>query len=373
MSVRIIRVNTDSRRDVNRFVDLPFRLYRDCPQWVPPLLSDIKLQLNRHKYPFYEHSTAEFYLAERDNQVVGRIAVLDNRHYNEYWHSNTAFFYLFDCDNDREASAALFGAAEDWARSQGLNKMVGAKGFLQGDGLGILVDGFDHHPAVGIPYNYQYYGALLEASGYTRQRDFYSAYLPGGHHVPDRLFEIADKVMERRGFTIRRFRDKAELKSLIPAIVQTYNDTFTGNWEFNPVTPAEAKVIGDRLLQVADPRYIKLVMKGDVIAGFLFGFQDIYAGLQRSRGRLFPLGWFWILRAFRTTDWINVNGAGILGPYRGLGVNAIMYTEMEKTIRDGQFQHADLTQMEESVLTLKDTETMGGTVYKAHRIYEKAL
>jgi hypothetical protein len=373
MDLRVVKVDTDSRRDVNHFIELPFRLYRDCPQWVPPLVDDVMLQLNRHKYPFYEHSDADFFLAQRDGQIVGRIGVLENRRYNEYRKSHTAFFYHFEADNDPEVAPALFHTIEEWARSRGLTKIVGSKGFLQADGMGILVEGFEHHPAVDIPYHLPYYGSLIEAAGYTRQRDFLSAYLPGNTQLPPRLHEIAEKMKERRGFAIKTFQNKRELTAMIPQIVQTYNDTFTDNWEFAPITDSEAKVIGERLLMIADPKLIKLVMKGDKIAGFLFGFPDISDGIRRSGGRLWPFGWFWILRDFKRTKWINLNGAGILAPYRGLGVNAILYVEMEKTLHDGGFAHADLVQMEEHVLTINDTQTLGGTMYKKHRIYEKDL
>jgi hypothetical protein len=373
MSLQIELVDTRSRQDVRRFVDLPFRLYRDCPQWVPPLLDDLKLQLNRTKYPFYQHSDADFFVAARGEQVVGRIAVLENRHYNAHWSSQTAFFNLFDAEDDPEAASALFAAIEEWAGARGLTKVVGAKGFLQGDGIGILVEGFEHRPAVGIPYNHEYYGALLEQVGYLRQRDFMSAYLPGNLQLPERVHEIAGKMKERRGFSIRTFASKGELRAWVPRIVQTYNDTFIHNWEFNPITDAEARVIGERLLQIADPKLIKLVMKGDEIAGFLFGFPDISEGICRARGRMWPIGWFWLLREFGRTRWLNLNGAGILAPYRGLGVNAILYSEMEKTIRSGQFEHADVVQIEESVLTLDDALRMGARIYKKHRIYEKSL
>jgi len=305
--------------------------------------------------------------------MVARIAVLENCHYNEHARSRTAFFYLFDADNDPEAAAAIFEQIEAWARARGLDKIVGAKGFLQGDGVGVLVEGFEHHPAVGIPYNHAYYGELIERAGYTRQRDFMSAYLPGNAELPPRIREIAEKTMARRGFTIRTFASKSELRAWVPAIVQTYNDTFVGNWEFNPITEGEGKVIGDRLLQIADPKLIKLVMKGDTIAGFLFGFPDISDGIRRAYGRLWPLGWFWLLREFGRTQWINLNGAGILAPYRGLGVNAILYVEMQKTIASGNFDHADIVQIEESVLTLDDARAMGAEVYKKHRIYEKVV
>lgn len=373
MSLHISRLNTEARREVDRFIDLPNRLYRDCPQWVPPLRDDVKLMLNRRKYPYYEHSEADFFLAERDGRLVGRIAVLENRHYNTHWNSHTAFFNLFDAEDDVEAARGLFEAIEAWARARGLTKIVGAKGFLQGDGIGVLVEGFEHHPAVGIPYNHAYYGALIEAAGYRRQRDFLSAYLPGNRELPERLHTIAEKMKQRRGFTIKTFATKQELRGWIARIVQTYNDTFVQNWEFNPITEKEGQVIGERMLAIADPKLIKLVMKGDVIAGFLLGFPDISEGIRKAGGRIWPFGWFWLLREFKRTRWINLNGAGILPPYRGLGVNAILYAEMQKTIHDGGFAHADLVQMEEHVLTLDDTRTAGGQIYKKHRIYEKEL
>jgi len=373
MALRIVEVDTESHRGVSRFIDLPFRLFRDCPQWVPPFVDDVKFQLNRHKYPYYEHSDAAFFLAERDGRIVGRIAVLENRHYNQHWASQTAFFNLFDAEDDLEAAQSLFAAIEVWARARHLTKIVGAKGFLQADGIGVLVDGFEHRPAVGIPYNFAYYGALIESAGYRRQRDFFSAYLPGAKLLPERVHEIARMMMERRGFSIKSFASKDELRDYIPQIIRTYNDTFAGNWEFNPITEREGKVIGERLLAIADPKLIKLVMKGDQIAGFLFGFPDISEGIVRSRGRIWPIGWWWLLREFKRTKWIDLNGAGILAPYRGLGVNAILYAEMEKTIRSGDFEHADIVQMEEHVLTLDDARRMGGEIYKTHRIYDKLL
>jgi hypothetical protein len=373
VALHIQPLDTESARDVGRFIDLAFRIYRDCPQWVPPLVDDLKLQLNRRKYPFYQHSDAAFFFAERDNEIVGRIAVLDNRHYNAHWDSRTAFFNLFEAENDPETGPALFAAAEAWARARDLNKVVGAKGFLQGDGIGVLVEGFEHRPAVGIPYNHAYYGALIEGAGYARQRDFMSAYLPGEIQLPPRVHEIAEQMKARRGFSIKTFESKAELSKWVPAIVRTYNDTFINNWEFNPITEAEGKVIGERLLQIADPKLIKLVMKGDEIAGFLFGFPDISEGIIRARGRMLPFGWFWLLREFGRTRWLNLNGAGILAPFRGLGVNAILYSEMEKTMRSGHFEHADIVQIEESVLTLDDALRMGARIYKKHRIYEKML
>ena len=246
MTLNITLIDTTSRRDVNRFIELPFRLYENCAPWMPPLLDDTKLMLNRRKYPFYQHSDADFFVAERDGQVVGRIAILEKRHYNAHWGSHIAFFYLFDAEDDAEVGQALFAAAESWAKARNLTKMAGAKGFLQGDGIGVLIDGFEHHPAVGIPYNHPYYATLIEGAGYRCQRDFYSAYLPGSADIPERVRSIAEKMMVRRGFAIKTFTDKRELSAWVPRIMQLYNDAFVENWEFHPITDAEAKVIGER-------------------------------------------------------------------------------------------------------------------------------
>jgi hypothetical protein len=161
--VRIYRLDPSDRRDVNRYVELPFRLYRENPLWVPPFVDEVRTQLDSNRHPFYQHSTAAFFLALEGNKVVGRIAVMDNARYNQHHQDKerTAFFYHFDCVEDLAVSRALFDAAFDWAHGRGLELMWGPKGFLVIDGQGVLVKGFEHRPALGIPYNYPYYGRLL--------------------------------------------------------------------------------------------------------------------------------------------------------------------------------------------------------------------
>ena len=158
--MQVRKLDTERARDANQFIDFPFELYRNCPQWVPPIVPDMKLILNRRKHPFYRHSTADFFVAESDGKTLGQIAVLDHRNYNEYQHRRHAFFYFFDVVEDVQIARALFGAAFEWARSRGLNGMIGPRGLMEGDGLGLLVEGFEHRPAMGIPYNYAYYDAF---------------------------------------------------------------------------------------------------------------------------------------------------------------------------------------------------------------------
>ena len=159
----IHRLDLTNRRDVRRYIDLPFRLYRDNDLWVPPFISEIRTQLDPQRHPFYQHSDAAFFVAIEGGEVVGRIAVLDNARYNEYHDERAAFFYHFDVVDDRAVSQGLFAAASNWARDRGLDTIWGPKGFMTGDGQGLLVEGFEHRPAIGIPYNDAYYTGLVEA------------------------------------------------------------------------------------------------------------------------------------------------------------------------------------------------------------------
>ncbi len=372
--MQVRQINTNRRRDVRQFIAFPFALYRDCPQWVPPLVSDMELVLNRRRHPFYRHSAADFFVAEEEGRTVGRIAVLDNRHYNEHHGTKKAFFYYFDSIPSAAVSRALFRAAREWAHGRGLTHIEGPWGFLEGDSIGLLVEGFEHRPALGIAYNYDYYDSLLRDARFQRLTDYHSGYLPGDYALPQRFFDIAERVKSQRGFWIKRFRSKRELRAWVPRVVETYNKAFAENLEYYPVTPEEGRIIGQRLLAATDHRLVKLVMKGEEIVGFLFPFYDISAALQRTRGRLWPFGWIALLREFRRTRWVNFNGVGLVPGHRGVGANAVLYTEVARTVREFGFQHADIVQVEEqNVKSQGDMKAIGVRWYKKHRVYERAL
>jgi len=372
--VEIHKVDTTDPRDVKRFVQFPFRLYRDCSQWVPPLVSSVRKQLNRERHPFYRHSDADFFLALQGGEVVGRIAVLEPRKRNAYRGQRGAFFYLFETVEDIEVARALFAAAFDWARNRDLETISGPDGFLPGDGLGVLVKGFEHRPAIGITYNYSYYDAFIQDSGFHKQTDYYSCYMSGDMEIPERIGRIAEKMKERRGFQILRFRTKDEMRAAAPQVIKAYNAAFAENREFIPITGKDAEKIAERLIDMTQPDLVKVVAKGEEIVGFILGFPDVSAALQRCKGRLYPFGWALLLWEFKRTRWINFNGGGILPQYQGLGVNAILYYEMYKTVQERSFLHADIVQInEQNARMMREMEGLGADFYKAHRIYERAL
>lgn len=374
--MHIYRLDPANRHDVHRYIEFPFRLYSKSSLWVPPFVNDIRAQLDRRRHPFYQHSEAAFFLALEGDEVVGRIAVLDNARHNEYHGKRTAFFCHFDAVNDRGVSRALFDAAFDWARGRDLDLMWGPQGFLATDGKGLLVEGFEHRPAMGIPYNYSYYGELLEDAGFEKQLDFISCYVDRQMTVlPSRFFEVVEKVKRRRGFRSVRFRTKAELRAMIPQVMAVYNASFVEVQGYVPVTGLEAKTIGERILSTADPTLIAFLMKGDELAGFVLAYPDISAAVQRCRGRMWPTGWYHLLREFKRTRWLNFNGVAILEPYRGLGGNALLYAELYQTLLGRpQYQYADLVQIQETnVRMIQELEAVEVRPYKKHRIYRCSL
>ncbi len=373
--MRIVQLDLEGKRQVGEFLDLPFALYRDCPQWVPPLASDAALMMDRRRHPFYRHSDDAFFLAYGDSaQAAGRIAVLDNRHYNEYNREKTAFFYLFECEDNSDAARGLFDAAAGWARARGLNRLWGPKGFTALDGMGMLVRGFEHRPALGIPYNLPFYPRLMEENGFHGTADVVSGYFGREAQLPEHIHRVAELVQRRRGLRILTFRSRRDLAKVVPRLQKLYNDSLSGTTGNTPLTDDEARAMADQILWFADPKLIKLIAKGDELVGFVFAYPDISAALQRTRGRLFPFGWIDILLELRRTKWVNLNGAGIVEKYRGLGGTAILFDEMAKSLLEGNFEHADIVQVGvENDKMQRELRDLGIDFYKTHRMYEKDL
>lgn len=375
--VTIEKVDTTNKSQVKRFVQFYYDLYKDCPQWVPPLYVDAYLPLNRKKHPFFQHSEGDFFLALRDGQVVGRIFVGENKPFNQYHQTKKAQFYYFDCENDVGTAQALFETAFDWARRRGLDTMIGPKGLSPFDGYGILVEGYEHRQMMTMTnYNYDYYPKLVEALGFEKEVDFVSCYVPAeSFRIPERVERIAQWAMKRGNLWVKHFKSKRELLSWARRIGETYNRAFIHNWEYYPLSEAEINYAVQNIFMVADHRLIKLIMHGNDIVGFLFAFPDVSAALQRAKGRLFPFGLIDILLEMRRTKTVSGNGMGILPEFQGLGGNALLYYEMGKAILSfNQFEHVEMTQVAETTQQMRaDLKNLNGVEYKNHRVYRKTI
>ncbi len=370
----IDQIDLSSRDEVRRFVELPYVLYRDTPQWVAPLRGDARAALDPRRHPFYEHSEAAFFIARRNGRDVARLAVLDHRPYNETHGTRQAAFSLFECENDEAAADALFARAFDWAARRGLGRISGPRGLGALDGYGLLVDGFDRRQLMTMTgFNPAYYQRLVERNGFQKEVDFVSYSLHRDTFVmPERVKEAAARAA--RQLRIIRYPNRRALIRAAHRIGVTYNRAFVNNWEYYPLSEREVDFVIDQVRPLADPRLMTFIAAGETIVGFVLAFADVSAALRRMRGRLTPWGIARVLLERGRTKTVAINGAGIVPEYQGHGGNALLYMQLERAVRASQFEEAELPQVAESATRMRrDLARLGATPIKTHRVYARSL
>jgi hypothetical protein len=373
--MNIIPVTSSDRKRINQFIDLPFRLYADNPCWVPPLVMDVRAAFNTRKYPFYLHGDAQFLLALDDmDQPIGRLVVFNNYAYNEFNHEKTAFFGMFECIDDQKGALALFEAGFEWARSRSLTRITGPKGFTMLDGMGLLVKGFDHRPALAQPYNLPYYHDLVAAAGFKTAREVISGYISRNIQFPEKVQRAALLVQKRYGITVQRFNTKRQLLSMLSPLLKLYNDSIVPGDGNLPMNERDIKGMADQMLLFADPHLVKILLKDERPIGFLLAYPDISAAIQRCHGRLFPFGWLGILLEPRRTKWLNINGAAIIEEYQGLGGTAVLFNELYRSIVDSRYEHAEVVQIGlDNPRMQNEMRNFGVDFYKMHRTYQREI
>ena len=368
--MRVRRLEADNRKDIRRFIQFPFELYKNHPYWTPTLISEMEMVFDRRRHPFYTTSQADFFLVESEGSVLGRIAVLKNKQYCNFYNINTGFFYYLEFIQDYQVLEKLIDAAVHWGRQNGLVNYLGPRGLLRANGFGILIEGFDDLPAVGIPYNFPYYSPMLESAGFVKVSDLHSGYLVPSYEMPQKVIDAAERVREKTGFKVLKFKKKSELSPWINQIEYVYDQAFKENPNYYPITAEEFRMIVKNLYQVADPRLIKIIVKDNKIAGFVLGYPNICRALQQTKGRLWPFGWLIILSALKKSRTIDLNGIGLLPEYQGRGANILVYAELEKTLRAYNANYCNLVQVDERNFKSKsDMDNMGINWNKRHRLY----
>ncbi|HUX19886.1 MAG TPA: hypothetical protein VMW69_01515 [Spirochaetia bacterium] len=375
--IEIVKVGDRGGLPEKEFIRLPFGIYAGCSEWVPWFNTDVRA-LVRGRHPFSNHNDGAFFVARCGGVPRGRIAVFENRSYNETHNLRHAQFYFLDLYDDDEVAAALFETAFAWARGRGLEALTGPLGFGAVSGGGLLIEGFEHRSAMTMmAYNFPYYPQMLERLGFETYLDLYSYHLDSARFtLPDRVRSVAEKVLKRGSFRVMEFKSKAEIRAIAGEIGRVYNQSLSDHPENYEMTQEELDRVTKDLMLTADPSLIKILTYRDKIAGFLFGFPDLSAALQRAKGRINPLTLIDILGEFKRTRSLIINGAGILPEYQRLGGNALLYYELERTIHaDGRFADADLTQIAQTTgMMLSDIDNIGGAErYKIHRIYTRRL
>ncbi|MCI0572212.1 MAG: N-acetyltransferase [Myxococcaceae bacterium] len=363
--------------DLEAFVRFPYALYKDDPNWVPPLEMAQRDLLDAKKNPWLEFGKLELFLARREGRVVGRIAATADRRYNEFHGANSGGFGLFECIDDVGVARGLFEAVEGWARSQGFTSLMGPANFSSNYEWSVLVDGFDAPPAVMMPYNPRYYPGLFEACGYAKAKDLFAWELSSSVPPPEKVARIAEKMREREGVTVRPVNMK-DFETEVRRIKEIYNSAWEKNWGFVPMTEREFDHMAREMRAIVRPELILIAeVKGEPVA-FSMTLPDANFALKAANGRLttfgLPIGLVKMLLAAQKIRRLRLITLGIKEGFRRRGLDAILYLDTLRTARELGYSGGEISwTLEDNQLVNRAIESMGGRRSKTYRLYERAL
>jgi GNAT superfamily N-acetyltransferase len=338
---------------------------------------DIAALLSRTKNPFFEHGDAEYFLAERGGEVVGRIAAIDNRLHNETHGDRVGFFGFFECGLDPDVANALLSVATEWVRARGHDTLRGPASFSTNDECGVLVDGFDSPPTLMMPHNPPYYPTLLEQAGFVKAKDllvyrggYESVHIP----VPERLARGTELIRKRQGITIRPL-DMNDFEGEVARIKEIYNQAWEKNWGFIPMTDHEIDHLAKQFKPVVIPDLVPFAEKDGKIVGFGIVLPDLNEVFQRHNGHIFPtvVDVLWSLKMKRIRR-CRILLLGILPEYRGKGIDAMLYhwiwtISAKHGINWGEAGWI----LEDNPAMNAGLEKMNFTVYKTYRLYDRPV
>lgn len=360
----------DSGADLDRFVMLPFRLYRDDPNWVPPLISDLKNTLTPVRNPFWNHAERELFLAMRDGTVVGRIAAIVDRNYNEYHQSKLAFFGFFELEDDIEVAQALFAAVRVFARSRGADTVYGPANPSLNDEVALLIGPFDSPPMVKMPYNPPYYVQLVEKSGFTKVKDFHAYSIQTDAPVPEKLQRVMARLKEKPGLMVRP-ADPSHAERELALIREVYNDAWSDNWDHVPMTNDEVADLARQLKPLIRPETCPFVFYKGEIAGMCVTLPDYNQVLKKMNGRLFPFGWLTFLTRRGRINQARLWVLGVKRKFHNLGFDSLLYYESFMGARKLGYKWGEVSMiLEDNVGIIRPILMWGGKLYKTFRVYQ---
>lgn len=360
--------------DLDAFLRLPWSIYKDDPNWVPPLLAAERKLLDRAKNPFWRHAEAEHFLARRNGRIVGRVSAIVNRRHNEFHPENAAHFGFYECERDPATAKELFAAAEAWAAAKGMAKMIGPANPSMNDTCGLLVDGFQWSPFVLMTYNPRYYVEHVEAAGYRKAMDLI-AYIILQTDVERKKIDRVAAIVEKRSEVRIRRVSLSRFRKELAIVNDIYNDAWERNWGFVPATPEEIEFTANDLKSVLLPEYVHIAeIRGEPV-GFALALPDINHALKKCDGTLWPFGWWWFLKFnLRKIPTYRVVALGIRKKYQHLGIGTLFYKNFfDEAIRRGHTAAEMSWILETNEAMNKPIVEMGGKAYKTYRMYEKAI
>ena len=376
MSVTVTRVQ--NKRSFKQFLHFPIELYKDMPAFVPPLVMDDADTLNPKKNPAYEFCDAALYLAFKDGKLAGRVAAIVNRKANEAWHHDEVRFGWFDFIDDREVSKALLDAVVAFGKERGMTTILGPLGFTDFDPEGMLVEGFEYLSSMALHHNWPYYKDHMEALGFVKDVDWLEYRIYIGDSIPEKYTRVAKLVSERYDLHLRKITRREVRKTDIGyRLFDLINETYSSLYNFTVLPKKMVDKYVGFYLGVLDLKFVSLVEDKDGnIVGFGVVMPSITRALKKCKGRLFPFGWFHILKSmyWKYEENFEMLLIGVKPEYQKKGVNSIIFVDIMKRLLEGGFVYGESNAELESNL---DIRSQWGDLEvkecKRRRVYKKAL
>lgn len=374
MSVVIREVQ--GRKDLKAFIGLPAKIHAGHKTWVPPIYYDEWKYFDSRKNKAFSYCDTILRLAYRGGKPSGRVMGIINRRYNEHLGENTARFGYLEAWQDEEVVQALLDSVEEWARAEGMTKIIGPYGFTDQDPEGFLIQGFENRATIATYHNFPWMPEMVEALGYTKDVDYFVYELDVPREFPEFYKKIYERVLRKGRFEVLEFRKKKDLKPWIKPVLRLMNECYTASniYGYTPLDEKEMEELAQRYMPVIDPRFVKAVKAEDELVAFIVGMPDITEGIQKARGHLFPFGFLKILRAAKKTKQLDLLLGAIKEKYQGRGLDVLMGVKMILSAHEAGMETMDTHhELESNVKVRAEMEKMGGKLYKVFRVYQKAL
>ncbi len=369
--VRVYPVS--SRRDRKRFLQFPWTLYRDDPYWIPPLRAHQKEQVGYASNPFYQRNEVQTFLAVRDGECVGRIAAILNLGHNERYHEQRGFFGFFECVDQQEVADGLFDAVNEWFARRDVLLLRGPVNPSLNHEVGLLIDGFDSSPFFMMTYNPPYYERLIENSGFRKSQDLYAYW---GHvdmlpAVQEKLQPIADQIIEHCGVTLRPL-DTSRFYEEIRAFLSVYNRSMSNTWGFVPMSEGEVRHQAKGLRHMLVPELaVAAEIEGEMV-GAIFALPDYNPRIKQIDGRLFPLGFWTLLRKKREIKAVRVISTNVVPEYQLQGIGLVLLSGLIPKAIEWGIQEAEFSWvLESNAFSRGSLEKGGAKKTKTYRIYDR--
>jgi len=363
-----------TKNERKQFIEFPYQHYSEDENWIPPLKMEQKKLIDTEKNPFYNNADIALFLAEQDGEPCGRIAAIQDRRYNEHHKNKTGFFGFFECINDQSVANLLFKVAGDWLKQRGHTDVLGPANPSMMDEIGVLIDGFEYEPSFMMPYHKPYYNNLITSAGLEKEMDLYAFRVTQANVTLDRIYR-AEEIVRRRLPKLKiREIDTKNLDQEVEIVRNIFNQAWSQNWGFIPLSKEELEDLANDLKLILDPKVAHIAeVDGEPVA-FSIALPDLNQALKHTDGTLFPTGIFKLLWHRRNINQLRTALMGVIPEYQGKGIDALLHKEAIINGREVGYNSSELSWVLESNKNMiRVAEKLGANIEKTYRMYTKEL